>query len=245
MAARCGQAAGPLAGIGGPALVGGHWPLAPCARGLLAVEDELLGGLVDGGCAAEPGGAADSEVVQRALDVTGHIPGRPSASCRLGRRPSAARGETASGMDRGTRAGEYLAGRTDSHRDLGHSSSGTGTGGPRVTVAEEHLVNAAPWSKREWVRDVRFLGEAAGGHEQPAGTRGRAYLLFVGGGDLRQGLARVMGGRDNTGQITGLGGQRFGRADGLGRAALQGPYGVGVGQPPGPQRQVCCLGCGR
>ena len=98
MAARCGQAADRLVGIGGPGLVGETWPLAPCARGLLAVEDELLGSLVDGDCAAEPGGASDSEVMQRALDVTGHIPGRPSAGCRLRRRPSAARRETAAGM---------------------------------------------------------------------------------------------------------------------------------------------------
>ncbi len=89
------------------------------------------------------------------------------------------------------------------------------------------------------MRDVRFLGEAAGGHEQPAGARGGAYLVFVGGGELGQGLGRLMGGGDNAGQVTGLGGERFGGAEGLGRAALQGPSGVGVGQPPGPQRQVC------
>ena len=182
-------------------------------------------------------------VTPRSRKARSTCPGSPracrrEAADRAESCPRLARNAAAVSLGRGSRASENLAACSHGRGDVGDRGGGAGAGGSGVPVGQEHLVDAAAGCARERAGDVNAGGQAAGGHEQPPGVRGGADLLLVTGRDLGQRLARVMDGRDHARNVIGQQGKVSGRTDLLGRAAFQGPPGVGVGQPPGPQRQI-------
>jgi hypothetical protein len=71
--------------------------------------------------------------------------------------------------------------------------------------------------------DVEAVGEAAGGHEQASCLGGGADLAVVGFGDPGQGLAGLVHGRDDAGDVAVLGGEGFGSAGRMGGAEGRGP----------------------
>ena len=66
-----------------------------------------------------------------------------------------------------------------------------------------------------------------------------AYLLAFGVAEAGQRVARVVhGGHQRGGRLPARGARSSGGPGLVGGSAGQGPFGVGVGQPPGPQGQV-------
>ena len=216
------------------------------SRSCVASRMSCSAGLVDGGCAQQHGGAGDAEVVQDAFDGAGRRRGRRPGGCWVRLYVAGRSAATvAAGFRCGARVREDLARRTD------------GCGGCRDVRRWPGRWRRLPHGRRpaasprgsgvpgEPVRDVEVVEQAAGGHEQPPGPCGRVDLSLAGVGESRQGVAGVMHRGHDGREVTRFGGEALRGAGCLGGSEGEGPFGVGVGEPPGPESQVCCLGGGR
>ena len=233
-----------LSGAGGSAQADGFEACLPRLDGISGAEDQLLAKLVYRGGARQHGRAGDPEVLQDALDGTGKALRMVGFGSWLGRLSLAVRQELTVAPDRGAGEGEDVTWRADVGGDCGDGGGGLGACGACVVVGVEQGVDAVAGRWREGVGDVESVGEAAGGYEQPPGLGGGADLAVVGCGDLGQGLAGLVHGRDDDGQVAGFGGEGVRGAGGVGGAEGRGPAGVGVGEPSGPQGQVGGFGGG-
>jgi hypothetical protein len=223
-----------FSGASGPTQTDGFETCLARLDAISDAEDQLLAKLVYGAGARQHDRAGDPEVMQDALERTGKVLRIVRFGFWRGRPKLAVREEVAVASDRGAGDSEDVTRRAHIGGDRGDVGGDPGACRTSLVVGGEQSVDAVAWCRREGMRDVESVGEAAGGYEQSPGIGCGADLAVVGSGDLGQGLGGLMHGCDDTGQVAGFGGEVLRGAGGVRRADVECPVGVGVGEPPGP-----------
>ena len=154
-----------FSGAGGCAQADGLEACLPWLDGVSGAEDQLLAKLVYRGGAGQHGWAGDAEVLQDALDGTGKARRMAGFGSGLGRLSLAVRQELAVVPVRGAGEGQDVTWRADVGSDAGDGGGSLGACGACVVVGVEQSGDAVARGRREGVRDVESVGEAAGGDE--------------------------------------------------------------------------------
>ena len=232
------MSAGLPADLSGAAGLGGVWRLPRSGR----LDDQLLAGTVDVGCALQQAGAGDAELVQGVLDcacVFARLAGNGWSGLA---RP--ARAGVAAGAGGGTGGGQHVAGCADYCGRLAGPGGRFGGGCGGVLVQAQQGVYVAAEGGREGAGDVHGVGQGPGGDQEPARAGRGSYPLALGVGQAGHGVAGVVGGGQRQRDIAGLRGKVV-RGPGLmAGPAGQGPRRVGVGQAAGAQGEIAGLAGG-